>query len=107
MEQTKVEIVMVSGACCVPSLAKTEQDLEKRIWLTVEELGLDAEVNAVSLGSVLAGNDSLSKEQSQVIQVLFQKYGTKFAPAVLVDKRVLFAGNAPAPDKLKEILEAL
>lgn len=107
MEETRVKIVMVSGACCVPSLAKTEKELETQMWQTVEELGLEAEVSVVSLGAVLAGNDSLATEQSQLIQALFQKYGTKFAPAGLVDKRVLFAGGAPAADKLKEILAGI
>ena len=107
MGKEKLEIVMVSGACCVPSLARTEKDLEAHILQTVEQLSLDAEVKVVSLGSVLAGNDSLAKEQSQLIQALFQKYGARFAPAGLVDNRVLFAGGAPTPDKLKEILEGV
>jgi len=107
MEQTKVEIVMVSGACCAPNLANTEKDLEARILQTIEQLDMDAELKIVSLGAVLAGDDSLAVEQSQLIQALFQKYGARFAPAGLVDKRVLFAGSAPAQDKLKEILEAL
>ena len=55
MENSKHEIVMVSGSCCSPSLAGVEKDLEARIRQTVADLGIDAEVNVVSLGAVLAG----------------------------------------------------
>jgi hypothetical protein len=107
MEQTKVEIVMVSGACCAPNLAKTEADLEARILQTIQQLDMDAELNIVSLGAVLNGEDSLAAEQSQLIQALFQKYGVKFTPAGLNGTKVLFAGGASEADKMKELLGAL
>jgi len=107
MEIKKPEIVMVSGSCCVPSLARTEKDLEKRIRETVAELEIDAEVNVVSLGAALAGDAPVAQEQTALIQALFQKYGARMAPAGLVGKRVLFAGGAPAPEKLTALLESL
>lgn len=102
-----VEIILVSGACCSPSLAHVERELEKQLWQTVEQFGLDAEVRVVSLSSVLAGKASLANGQENLIQALFQKYGAGFVPAALVDTRVLFAGGAPPPNKLKEVLKAL
>lgn len=105
--QKTVEIVLVSGACCAPSLAQVEKELEERLKQTIQELSLDAKVTVVSLSSVLSGKASVAEDQAQLIQALFQKYGARFAPAGLVDKRVLFAGGAPAPDKLKTALEGL
>ncbi len=106
-QQKTLEILMVSGACCSPSLATMEKDLEKHLRQAIEQLGLQAEVRVVSLGAVLNGKATVTGEQSQLINALFQKYGARFAPAGLVDTRVLFAGSAPAPEKLKGILEAL
>ncbi len=105
--QGTLEIVMVSGACCSPSLATVEKELEKHLRQTVEQVGLAAQVRVVSLGSVLARKASLDTEQEQLIQAMFQKFGARFAPAGLVGNRVLFAGGAPGPNKLKEILETL
>ena len=98
---------MVSGACCSPSLARTEKDLEKRFEEAIDLLDLDATVTVVSLGSLMAGKASISQEQMQLIQALFQRYGAKFAPAALIEDRVLFAGGAPTTEKLVELLKAL
>lgn len=106
-EQEAFEIVMVSGACCSPSLAAVEKELEKQLRQTIEQVGLPAEVRIVSLGAILAHKASLSAEQEQLIHAMFQKYGARFAPAGLVDKQVLFAGSAPTPSKLKELVTAL
>ena len=107
METNGSKIIMVSGVCCDPSLARVEKDLERRIRETVLELGLSAEVNIVSLGSVLSGDAPVSQEQLTLLQALFQKYGSRMAPTGLVGKRVLFAGGAPDSVKLTRLLESL
>ena len=107
MEIKKPEIVMVSGSCCSPSLAGVEKDLEKRLRETIAELKIDAEVNVISLGAVLAGEAPVAQEQTALLQAMFQKYGVRMAPAGLVGKRVLFAGGAPAAEKLTALLESL
>ena len=107
METKKPEIVMVSGSCCSPSLAGAEKDLEKRLRETVADLDIDSEVTVVSLGAVLAGEAPVAQEQMALLQAMFQKYGVRMAPAGLVGKRVLFAGGAPAAEKLTSLLESL
>ncbi len=61
----------------------------------------------MSLSGVLANKADVTAEQSRLLQAFFQKYGARFAPAGLAGTRVLFAGNSPTPDKLKEILQTL
>jgi len=107
MELRKSEIILVSGACCMPSLSGVEKDLEQRLRQKAVELGIQAEVNVVSLSAVLAGNAPIAKEQARLIQALFQKYGARMAPAGLVGERVLFAGGAPTSEKLGAMLQAL
>jgi hypothetical protein len=101
------EIVLVSGTCCRPSLARMEKKLERQLRATIEEMNLDTGVRIVSLSSVLAGEAPLADGQAELVHALFQKYGARFAPAGLVDQRVLFAGGAPTPDELKETLTGL
>jgi len=107
METNGSKIVMVSGSCCDPSLARVEKDLEKRIREMVVELEIDAEISVVSLGSVLAGDAPVAQDQATLLQALFQKYGARMAPTGLVGRRVLFAGGAPDSDKLTKLLQSL
>ena len=106
-EDKRLEITLVSGACCAPSLARVEKDLEERLRQTIQQLGLEAEIKVVSLRAVLAGKASVADDQSQMILAMFQKYGAKLAPAALIGKRFLFAGGAPSNDKLTEMLKTV
>ena len=102
---TSLSIILVSGACCMPHMAKLDSELEKKIHQAAGELGIPVDLRKVSLGSLLAGGGGLSKTQSDQILALFQAYGAKFAPALLFGDEVCFAGTQPAVAQIKERLQ--
>jgi hypothetical protein len=105
--QGTLEITLLSGACCNPSLASAEKDLEKKIGMAARELGLDARVEVVSLSAVLAGQAAVTDSQSQVIRAMFQRYGARMAPAAMTGSRFLFAGGVPTVEKMLSILQGV
>ena len=106
-DQGNLEITLLSGSCCNPSLVQTEKDLEKRLALVIRELGLHARVKLVSLSEVLAGKGTVTEEQAQLIQAMFQRYGARLAPAAMIGKRFLFAGGSPSNEKLADMLKTV
>lgn len=101
-----LRITLVSGACCVPHLARLDKALAENVRQAIERVGAEAEVRTVSLGAVLGGEESLSAQQRQQVLSLFQKYGARLAPAVLIGEQVRFAGAVPGVDQLKEAFAA-
>ncbi len=107
MEQSNgLEIVLVSGACCSPSLRRQDQKLEKNLQQAVEQLGIVAAVKKVSLSDLLGDPHVLPEKQQEQVLALFREYGTGFTPAVLVAGEVRFAGDVPSVEQLKETLGA-
>ena len=92
-EKTVLQVITVSGACCMPHLARLDKALEKNLQQTISQLGIVADVRQVSLSAVLAGGGALTAKQREQILALFQKYGATFAPAVLINDQVRFAGK--------------
>lgn len=102
---TSLPIILVSGACCMPHMARLDSELEKKIRQAAGELGIAVDLRKVSLGALLAGGGGLSKTQSDQILALFQAYGAKFAPALLLGDEVCFAGAQPGVEQIKERLK--
>ncbi len=106
-EQSVPHIITVSGACCMPHLARVDKVLEKNLRQAISELGAVVEVRTVGLSEVLAGGGNLSTKQKEQVLALFQRYSAAFTPAVLIDDQVRFAGPPPTVDQLKEALQAV
>jgi hypothetical protein len=98
------QILIVSGACCSPNLIRQDQMLEKALGQAVSDLGLSVEIQKVSLSHVLHGSGHLTPKQDQQILALFQTYNTRFTPALFLGDEVLFAGNVPSMEQVKEAL---
>lgn len=95
----RMEIVILSGACCIPSLAASDKHMEKNIQEALERSGINAKIRTITLSSVLQGKD-LVEQQGQV-NALFQKHGVKFAPALLIDGKLQFMGGVPTTDQIQ------
>ncbi len=103
---TTLRVVLVSGACCMPHLALLDRQLEKNIQHVAGQIATKVEVRTASLSAILAGGESLNAQQRGQVLALFQKYGARLAPAVLIGDQVRFAGGVPTVEQLKEAFAA-
>lgn len=97
-------ILIVSGACCSPNLARQDQMLENALQQAVSDLGLSVEIKKVSLSQVLYSSGQLTSQQHQQISALFQAYNTRFTPALFFGDELQFAAKVPLVDQIKEAL---
>ncbi len=105
-EEATLEVVLVSGACCMPHLALLDRELEKTIQQAASQIAAGVEVRTVSLSAVLNGEESLNVQQRGQVVTLFHKYGAKCTPAVLIGDHVRFAGGVPTVEQLQVALAA-
>lgn len=101
-----LQIITVSGACCMPHMARLDQVVEKNLQEAIGQLGVAAQVRQVSLSAILAGKGDLAPKQREQIQALFQLHGARFAPAILINDQVRFMSKPPTTEQLKEALQS-
>ena len=65
------------------------------------------DVQEVPLSAVSAGGGMLTERQREQILTLFQRHGATFAPAVLINDQVRFAGKQLTIEQLKEALQSV
>ncbi len=106
-ETTPLQVILVSGACCMSHLAKLDKAVELNLQKAISELGIAVEVRKVSLSGLLNGSETLSPKQNQLILALFQKYSATFTPAVMINDQVRFAAKPPTVEQLKEALQVV
>jgi hypothetical protein len=106
-EETVVSVITVSGACCMPHLARVDRALEKNLQQAVGECGVPVEIGKVTLSAVLAGSDGLAPKQREQVLALFQRHGAGFTPAVIINDKVRFAGGQPSATQLKDAILAV
>jgi protein-disulfide isomerase len=98
----KLQITIVSGACCSPHQARFDTELEANLIKAAAQAGITFDLQTVSLTAVLENSDPLSEAERAQIQRLFQKAGVGSSPAVLFNKKVQFAGGVPSVEQLQE-----
>ena len=101
------QILIVSGACCSPNLVRQDQLLEKVLDEAINDLNMTFEIQKVSLSHALHSSDNLTPKQHQQIIALFQRYNTRFTPALFLGDEVRFAGKIPSVDQVKEALSGI
>ena len=103
-EKTNLQVILISGACCLAHLAKLDKAVETNLQQAIQELGTAVDIQKVSLSAVLAGSGNISATQREQILAYFQRYNAGFAPAIMINDQVRFAARIPT---VKEFTEAL
>lgn len=101
------KILIVSGACCSPGLGRLDQILEINLQQALRESGMALSSVKVSLSSIIHGGGDLNPVQRERIMALFQAYGARFTPAMLINDDVCFAGKPPTSEQIKQVLAAV
>ncbi|MHB1295716.1 MAG: thioredoxin domain-containing protein [Anaerolineae bacterium] len=103
--EPKLQIITVSGACCMPHMARLDQALDNNLRQALESLGIQLEVQHVSLSAVLDSGAGLADKPREQILALFRRHGARCAPIVLITEKVRFAGQVPSAEQLEEALQ--
>lgn len=103
--ETGLQIITVSGACCMPHMARLDQVLDKNLREALDNLGIQPEVQHVSLSAVLDNGAGLADKPREQVLALFRRHGARCAPTVLINGKVCFAGQPPAVDKLQDAIQ--
>ncbi len=105
-DKAPVQVITVSGACCMPHLAQADRVLAKTMQEAIAKAGVPVEVRKVTLSGILANSEGLTPRQQASIMALFNRYGAACAPAVFVGEEIKFAGKQPTVEQLKEAFAA-
>ena len=100
-----MEVVILSDVCCAPNRSASDESVEKNVYEALKQLNSSAEIRTVCSTAALKGY-ALPQQQGE-INTLFQRYGVKFVPAILVNGEFVFMGNVPSVDQIKAKIEQM
>ncbi len=96
-----MNIVVVSMACCNPSLEPQDQLYLAKIKEAVSKTEVKAQIELVKATEMIA---SLKDGQISALRPLFQRYGAAVAPALFIDGNLELYGGVPTLEKLIEVI---
>jgi protein-disulfide isomerase len=100
------EIVILSLACCSPSIKKYDDQLLENLQEAIKQTNISAEIKVLSAADLYASNYLENEYLKQVIP-LTQKYGTAVAPLVFINGKLELYGGVPSVEKIVERLNSL
>lgn len=103
-QSAEMQVVIVSGACCMAHLARLDKTVEANLQQAIAELGTPVSVRKVSLSAVLDGAGDLSDAQRKQVLALFGRHSAAFTPAVFINDQARFAGAPPTVQQIKDAL---
>jgi len=95
-----MDIIMISGACCLPSMANFDNEARKIIDEAISMTGVEAKVNMVTAGAAF-GNDAFR----EIIKKGMETTGRdiRSTPVILINGEVISYGIP----KIEDIKNAL
>ncbi len=103
-ERSGANIVILSAACCIPSMAGFDKQAEQIVGKAITETGIEAEVKIVPVTTAIFGGGVPKKVMGELMAMFNQ--GKIAAPAVLINGEVISYG-IPTPEIMKEALSQL
>ena len=100
-KQSGLRIVILSGACCIPSMASFDKQAEQIIVRAITETGVKAQVKVAPATTAIFGG-GVSKKIIGELMAMFDQ-GKISAPAILINGEVVSYG-VPTLEKMKEAL---
>jgi len=102
-----VNVVILSGSCCNPTLASIDDKIQVRIKELAEKSELSVNIAVVTISAAAVGGVmGVSKEVDQSIRHLIADKGMSVLPVVLFNGNIAFYGGLASAvligEKLKE-----
>ena len=99
-----VNVVILSGSCCNPSLAGLDEKIQARVKGIAEEIQLQIRTSVVSISIAAFGGTGLSKEVDKTIRELVAEKGMSVLPVVIFDDKIAFYGGLASAELIEKKL---
>ena len=104
-----INVVILSGSCCNPSLVSVDEKIQARIKELAEKIKAQVNISIVSISAAAFGGViGLSKEVDNSIRSLISDKGMSVLPVIIFDGNVAFYGGLASAvlieEKLKECI---
>lgn len=99
---SKMQIDILSAACCNPSAAIYDQQYEAKIKETLSKAKIDAQLEVITFSAALY---SPKAEYLKKAQPLLDKYGVDALPALFINHELVLYGGVPSSEKLSQVIE--
>lgn len=96
-----MKIIILSGACCIPSMAGFDKQAQEIVQKAIFETGVEAQVKIVPATTAIFGGGVPKKVTGELMAMFNQ--GKMGAPAILINGEVISYG-VPTLEKMKEAL---
>jgi len=101
----KVNVVILSGSCCNPSLANVDDKIQTRVKELAEKSELEVNISVVSISAAAFGGVAgVSKEVDESIRRLIANKGMSVLPVVIFNGKVAFYGGLASAVLIEEKL---
>jgi len=98
---SKMQIDILSAACCNPSVAIYDQQYEVKIKEVLAKAKIDAQLEVITFSAAVY---SPKAEYLRKAQPLIDKYGMDAMPALFINSELVLYGGVPSTEKLSEVI---
>jgi len=99
-----VNVIILSGACCNPSLVYLDEKVQTRIKEIAEKTQTQVTVSIVPISVAAFGGLGLSKETDTAIKSLLAEKGMSVLPVVIFNEMIVFYGGLASAAIVEEKL---
>lgn len=103
-DKRKNTIIMLSAACCIPSMASFDDQAKKIIEQAITETGVDAQLKVVPATTAMFGGGIPRKVMGELM-IMFNQ-GKIGGPPILINGEAV-SYSVPTLEKMKEALNKL
>ena len=101
-----VNVVILSGSCCNPSLASVDEKIHVRIKELADKNELQTNISVVTISAAAFGGVvGVSKEVDTTIRCLIADKGMSVLPVVLFNGNIAFYGGLASAALIEERLK--
>jgi hypothetical protein len=99
-----VNVTILSGACCNPSLAVLDEKVQNRINEVAGRNQLQVNISMVPISTAAFAGTGVSKEVGQSIRALINDKGMSVLPTVIFNGSIAFYGGLASAAFIQEKL---
>jgi len=99
-----VNVVILSGVCCNPQLARLDEKIQARITEIADKKQQKVNVSVISITAAAFGGLGLGADIGDEVQKLITTKGMSVLPVVIFDSAIAFYGGLASAELIEEKL---
>lgn len=100
-----VNVVILSGSCCYPQLAKLDDKVQARIKEIADRKQLQLNIKVITISSAAFSGLGLGKEIGDTVRRLMSSKGMSVLPVVIFNTEIAFYGGLASIGLIEEKLD--